>query len=364
MRSLPIRHHRPLFTTINPPVKMTITRSRHNTSYIGEKVRIVEVGARDGLQNESELVPLETKISLITRLKNTGLKHIEAGSFVSPKWVPQMSTTSSILSHLTSSTSSSSSSSTAPLVNAQEKVTYSYLVPNTQGMTAFLSQSPPPPNNEIAIFASASSGFSHKNLNCSVAESLTRLRPVAAAALSRGYMVRGYASMVISCPYSGTTAPSAVGDVVSELLKMGCYEVSLGDTNGSGTPTTIATLLRHLIVERGIPANRLAAHFHDTYGMAITNTLVAMDAGLRVFDSSVGGLGGCPYARGATGNVATEDLVYFLEGTGVRTGVDLEGLVSVGRWICEVVGKSYGSKVGTVLGGRASVTDGGKSPES
>ncbi|KAL7272122.1 hypothetical protein RUND412_005078 [Rhizina undulata] len=307
------------------------------------EVRIVEVGARDGLQNEKVIVPLETKIALIERLSKTGLKCIEAGSFVSPKWVPQMADTSSILSHLT----------TKPPV-APVPISYSYLTPNLKGLESYLSSfprtaAPSPHNSEIAIFASASESFSQKNINCSIAESLLRFAPLVSQALSHGLRVRGYVSMVVGCPYDGPTPPEKVAEVVEGLLEMGCYEVSLGDTNGVGTPGSVVRLLQHLIGDRKIPVEKLAAHFHDTYGQAIVNCLVALEAGVRTFDSSVAGLGGCPYSKGATGNVATEDLVYFLEGTGTKTNVDLDKLVEVGDWISKQLGRKNGSKVGTAL---------------
>lgn len=308
--------------------------------FSGAQVRIVEVGARDGLQNEKADVTLATKLELLSRLSKTGLRHIEAGSFVSPNWVPQMANTSSILSHLEATRRAE-----------DEHIMYSYLVPNTKGLTAFLSANPTPATNEIAIFASASEGFSRKNLNCSIDESIARFEPVVLSAREHGVRIRGYVSMVISCPYSGATPPSAVADVVEKLLDMGCYEVSLGDTNGVGTPNTVANLLRYLVRDRGIPPEKLAGHFHDTYGQAIVNSLVALEYGIRTFDSSVGGLGGCPYAAGATGNVATEDLVYFLEGTGVNTGVNLEEVVKIGEWISRVLGRGNGSRVGRAMMG-------------
>lgn len=344
----------PLVRTLSHPAPSRLTRPRRHlrtfTSlprFAGASVRIVEVGARDGLQNEKTAVPLETKLELLSRLSKTGLRHIEAGSFVSPKWVPQMANTSAILSHL---------EETKDKEPERKGITYSYLVPNEKGLTGFLDGKPTPGNgNEIAVFASASEGFSQKNLNCSIDESLQRFAPVVEKALKSGFRVRGYVSMVIACPYSGATPPEAVANVVEKLLDMGCYEVSLGDTNGVGTPGTVAELLKCLIHKRGIPAEKLAAHFHDTYGQAIVNSLVALEHGIRAFDSSVGGLGGCPYAAGATGNVATEDLVYFLEGTGVHTGVDLEQLAGIGEWVSKKLGRRNGSRVGRAIAGKKSV---------
>jgi len=341
----------PLVRTLSHPAPSRLSRPRRHlrtfTSlprFAGTSVRIVEVGARDGLQNEKTTVPLETKLELLSRLSKTGLRHIEAGSFVSPKWVPQMANTSAILSHL---------EATRDDEPERRDITYSYLVPNEKGLASFLDAGPAPgAGNEIAVFASASEGFSRSNLNCSVAESLRRFAPVVERACARGFRVRGYVSMVIACPYSDATPPAAVAAVVRQLLDMGCYEVSLGDTNGVGTPATVAKLLACLIGENAIPAEKLAAHFHDTYGQAIVNSLVALEHGIRTFDASVSGLGGCPYAAGATGNVATEDLVYFLEGTGVHTGVDLEQLAGVGEWVSKALGRRNGSRVGRALAGK------------
>jgi len=362
--------------------KMTVD---HPLSKHSGVVKIVEVGARDGLQNEKGVVPTSTKIELLEKLSSAGLTHIEAGSFVryfipflppfsggprltrkSPKWVPQMADTPEIMKHLRSDPP------TAPT-----GVTYSYLTPNMKGLTDFIAHSTSNTGvsvlehaSEIAIFGSASEGFSQKNINCSIAESLERFRPVVQKALDNGVRVRGYVSMIIACPYDGPTSPMKVAEVVEGLLGLGCYEVSLGDTNGVGTPGTIGTLVNYLIKDRGIPAEKLAAHFHDTYGQAIVNCLVALEAGIRTFDSSVAGLGGCPYSKGATGNVATEDLVYLfvslsvpsfvfnyantnvsnsLEGTGVRTNVDMEKIVEIGDWISKKLGRKNESKVGTAL---------------
>ncbi|RVD82339.1 uncharacterized protein DFL_006767 [Arthrobotrys flagrans] len=303
-------------------------------------VKIVEVGPRDGLQNEKTIVPLDTKISLIERLSATGLRVIEAGSFVAPKWVPQMADSTSILTHLLRSPPP-----------APQPVTYPFLVPNLKGLESALPRATPPPHpgaSEISIFASASEGFSLKNLNCSISTSFDRFAPVVAKALENGIKVRGYVSMVISCPYSGDTPPEKVVEVTKRLLEMGCYEVSLGDTTGVGNPYSIDVLMKALI-EGGVPVEKLACHFHDTYGQAIVNCMVGLANGVRVFDSSVAGLGGCPYAKGATGNVATEDLVYFLHSVGMKTGVDLEKVSEVGAWISEAIGRKNNSKVGPAL---------------
>ncbi|KAF3158503.1 hypothetical protein TWF788_004712 [Orbilia oligospora] len=304
-------------------------------------VKIVEVGPRDGLQNEKTIVPLDTKISLIEKLSTTGLRVIEAGSFVAPKWVPQMADSTSILSHLLRSPPPS-----------PQPVTYPFLVPNLKGLESALPRTTPPPPqagaSEISIFASASEGFSLKNLNCDIATSFERFQPVVKRALENNIKVRGYVSMVISCPYSGDTPPEKVVEVTKKLLEMGCYEVSLGDTTGVGNPYSIDVLMKALI-EGGVPVEKLACHFHDTYGQAIVNCMVGLANGVRVFDSSVAGLGGCPYAKGATGNVATEDLVYFLHSVGMKTGVDLEKVSEVGAWISEAIGRKNNSKVGPAL---------------
>ncbi|EPS44949.1 hypothetical protein H072_983 [Dactylellina haptotyla CBS 200.50] len=300
-------------------------------------VKIVEVGPRDGLQNEKTIVPLETKISLIERLSTTGLRVIEAGSFVAPKWVPQMADSTSILTHLSRS---------PPPAPKDVSVSYPFLVPNLKGLESALT--PSNPASEISIFASASEGFSQKNLNCSIDESFKRFAPVVQQALASGVKVRGYVSMVIACPYSGETPPEKVVEVTKRLLDMGCYEVSLGDTTGVGNPYSIDVLMKAL-VDAGVPVEKLACHFHDTYGQAIVNCMVGLANGVRVFDSSVAGLGGCPYAKGATGNVATEDLVYFLHSVGMTTGVDLEKVSEVGAWISKAIGRKNNSKVGPAL---------------
>ncbi|KAK6345491.1 hypothetical protein TWF718_007406 [Orbilia javanica] len=325
----------------NTPSSSSSSKKTSSSDENDEFVKIVEVGPRDGLQNEKTIVPLDTKISLIERLSTTGLRVIEAGSFVAPKWVPQMADSTSILSHLLRSPPPS-----------PQPVTYPFLVPNLKGLESALPRStPPPPHSgasEISIFASASEGFSQKNLNCSIATSFERFAPVVQKALENGIKVRGYVSMVISCPYSGDTPPEKVVEVTKKLLDMGCYEVSLGDTTGVGNPYTIDVLMKALI-EAGVPVEKLACHFHDTYGQAIVNCMVGLANGVRVFDSSVAGLGGCPYAKGATGNVATEDLVYFLHSVGMKTGVDLEKVSEVGAWISEAIGRKNNSKVGPAL---------------
>jgi hydroxymethylglutaryl-CoA lyase len=290
-------------------------------------VRIVEVGPRDGLQNEKQAVSVATKVELINRLTDAGLAVIEAGSFVSPKWVPQMAGSAEVYAQITQ----------------QPDVSYPALVPNMKGFEAALAAGV----KEVAVFAAASEGFSQKNINCSVAESLERFEPIMAEAKRHGMPVRGYVSCVISCPYDGATEPSKVAEVTRALLEMGCYEVSLGDTVGTGTPATIKRLLEELT--KTIPVDQLAIHCHDTYGQALANILMALYMGISVVDSSVAGLGGCPYANGATGNIATEDLLYMLNGLDICTGVDMEKLLDAGDFISKALGKDTSSNAARAL---------------
>jgi hydroxymethylglutaryl-CoA lyase len=290
-------------------------------------VRIVEVGPRDGLQNEKQAVSVATKVELINRLTDAGLAVIEAGSFVSPKWVPQMAGSAEVYAQITQ----------------QPDVSYPALVPNMKGFEAALAAGV----KEVAVFAAASEGFSQKNINCSVAESLERFEPIMAEAKRHGMPVRGYVSCVISCPYDGAREPSKVAEVTRALLDMGCYEVSLGDTVGTGTPATIKRLLAELT--KTIPVDQLAIHCHDTYGQALANILMALYMGVSVVDSSVAGLGGCPYANGATGNVATEDLLYMLNGLDICTGVDMEKLLDAGDFISKALGKDTSSNAARAL---------------
>jgi hydroxymethylglutaryl-CoA lyase len=301
------------------------------TIALPKRVRIVEVGPRDGLQNEAGLVPVEAKVALIEALAEAGLKVIEAGSFVSPKWVPQMADTAAVLARL----------KRAP------GVSYPVLVPNMQGFEAACAAGV----EEIAVFGAASESFSQRNINCSIAESLDRFRPVAAAALARGMRLRGYVSCVLGCPYEGKVAPSAVAAVAGALAEMGCAEISLGDTIGVGTPLNAQAMLR--AVAEIVPMGRLAIHFHDTWGQALANILACLELGVSVVDSAVAGLGGCPYAKGATGNVATEDVVYMLDGMGIETGVDLGRLAAAGRAISAALGRAPVSKVAQVLAKQA-----------
>ena len=291
------------------------------------RVRLVEVGPRDGLQNEPTPVSCEVKLGLIERLVAAGLTTIEAGAFVSPKWVPQMADSAGVLQALPRS----------------GPVRYPVLVPNQKGLDAAREAGA----EEVAVFGAASEAFSRKNINCSIAESLERFRPVVEQATGTGLRVRGYVSCVLGCPYEGPVAPHTVAEVAAALHAMGCYEISLGDTIGVGTPGKAAQMVA-LVADR-VPIERLAAHFHDTYGQALANLLAVMQVGITVIDSAVGGLGGCPYARGATGNVATEDVVYMLNGLGIETGVDLTGLLAATRFIAEALDRPPASRVARAL---------------
>ncbi len=291
------------------------------------QVKIVEVGPRDGLQNEQQLVPTAVKIELIDRLGMAGLKAIEATAFVSPKWVPQMGDAAEVMANLP----------------RRHGVSYPVLVPNLKGFEQALEAGA----EEIAVFAAASEAFSQKNINCSIAESLERFRPVAEAARQNNIRVRGYVSCVLGCPYQGAVQPAAVAEVAARLLEMGCYEISLGDTIGVGTPAGVQRMLDEVMLL--VPAERLAGHYHDTYGMALANIYASLGMGVAVFDASVAGLGGCPYAAGASGNVATEDVVYLMNGLGLETGVDLDRLVDAGAWICAELGRAPASKVARAM---------------
>jgi len=292
-----------------------------------QTVRIVEVGPRDGLQNEKGEVPTKVKLELIERLADAGLPAVEATAFVSPKWVPQMADHTEVLEG----------------IHRKPGVSYPVLTPNLKGFQAAHAAGA----TEVAIFGAASEAFSHKNINCSIAESLERFRPVAEAAKQAGVKVRGYISCVLGCPYEGEVPPYKVAEVAGALYDMGCYEVSLGDTIGVGTPGKTKAMIE--AVSQRVPMAKLAGHYHDTYGQALANIYASLELGVATFDSSVAGLGGCPYAKGASGNVATEDVVYMLHGLGIRTGVDLDKVVDTGQWICAIIGKEPASKAGKAL---------------
>jgi hydroxymethylglutaryl-CoA lyase len=292
-----------------------------------DQVTLVEVGPRDGLQNEKQTIPLEAKLQLIGDLAEAGLRVIEAGSFVNPKWIPQMADSEAVFAGL----------------RRREGVRYTCLTPNLQGLERALAAGV----DEVAVFGAASEAFSQKNINCSIDESLERFSDVMSAAREANVPVRGYVSCVLGCPYEGEIEPEAVSRVTGRLLDMGCYEVSLGDTIGTGTAGSMQRLLQVLLAE--YPAERLAVHCHDTYGQALGNILVALQHGIATVDASVAGLGGCPYAKGASGNVATEDVVYMLQGMGIETGLDLDKLIAAGNRISQTLGRVSGSKVALAL---------------
>lgn len=291
------------------------------------KVRIVEVGPRDGLQNEGQTVPTAIKIDLVHRLVRAGVCTVEATAFVSPKWVPQMADASQVMTQIT----------------REPGVSYPVLVPNLQGFEAAVAAGA----REIAVFASASEAFSQRNINCTIAESLERFRPVLDAAQKKGLRVRGYLSCVLGCPYEGGVKPSAVADVAQALFAMGCEEISLGDTIGVGTPDRTRRMIE--AVAGVVPIERLAGHYHDTYGQALANVFASLELGVATFDSAVGGLGGCPFARGAGGNLATEDLVYLMHGLGFATGIDLARLVEAGELVFGFLGRPNGSRAARAL---------------
>ena len=297
-----------------------------------KQVRLVEMSPRDGLQNEpGAVIATHIKTGLIDRLADCGLNHIESASFVSPKWVPQMGDAAEVMAG----------------INRKPGVRYSVLTPNLKGFENALAAGA----DEVAVFGAASESFSQKNINCSIAESLDRFLPVMEAAKQHKIPVRGYVSTVLGCPYEGDIAPEQVAKVAKALADMGCYEISLGDTIGKGTPVKAKRMLAAVAAE--VPIEKLAAHFHDTYGQALANLYAVLEEGIAVIDSSVAGLGGCPYAKGASGNVATEDVLYLLNGLGIKTGVYLEKLVTTGEWISSQLNRQNGSKVGQALGGQS-----------
>jgi hydroxymethylglutaryl-CoA lyase len=292
-----------------------------------DAVRIVEVGPRDGLQNEPGQVPTDVKVELIERLAEAGLPAVEATAFVSPKWIPQMADHAEVMGR----------------IRRKPGVSYPVLTPNLKGFEAARAAGA----TEVAIFGAASEAFSKKNINCSIAESLERFKPIALESRKSNIRVRGYVSCVLGCPYEGEIKPDKVAEVAGALYDMGCYEVSLGDTIGTGTPGKTKAMIE--ACARRVPLERLAGHYHDTYGQALANIYASLEMGVATFDASVAGLGGCPYAAGASGNVATEDVIYMLNGLGIRTGVDLDRLVDIGQWICGVLNRKPASKAALAI---------------
>jgi hydroxymethylglutaryl-CoA lyase len=293
------------------------------SSKLPQQVKIVEVGPRDGLQNEAIPISASDKIALIEKLSDAGVSYIESGSFVSPKWVPQMATSTEVFEKLT----------------RNQAVTYAALTPNMRGFEAALAVNA----DEVAIFGAASESFSQKNINCSIEESLERFAPIMAAAKKANVKVRGYVSCVLGCPYEGDIDPEQVALVAEKLYAMGCYEISLGDTVGVGNPASVTKMIQ--AVSARVPTDMLAVHFHDTYGQALTNIYAALQLGVKVVDSAIAGLGGCPYAKGASGNVATEDVVYMLNGLSINTDIDFKKLLQAGWFISDKLGKAPISKV-------------------
>jgi hydroxymethylglutaryl-CoA lyase len=291
------------------------------------KVKLVEVGPRDGLQNEAVPVSTEVKVELIHRLQDAGLQVIEATAFVSPKWVPQMADNAQVMAAL----------------RRKPGVSYPVLVPNRKGLDAAVAAKA----EEVVVFGAATETFSQKNTNCSIAEGLARFADVCKEALARGLKVRGDISVCLGCPYEGDVSPEAVVRVARALDEMGCYEITVADTIGVGTAGKTRAVLE--AVMKHIPVKRLAGHFHDTYGQAVANVYAALECGVPTFDSSVAGLGGCPYAKGATGNVATEDVLYMLDGLGIETGVDIDKLIAAGEYICGILGRPTHSKAARAL---------------
>ncbi len=294
------------------------------------QVKIVEVGPRDGLQNEKEIIPVEVKVELINRLTAAGFPNIEAASFVSPKWVPQMATSSEVMQQ----------------IERKSGVIYSALVPNMQGLEAALAAQA----DEVVIFGAASEAFSQKNINCSIAESIERFREVARLAKEQHVRLRGSISCSFGCPYQGEVTTDAVADVVARLQDLGCDEIDIADTIGVGTARQVHTVFD--AVSRQFPIHQLAGHFHDTYGQALANIYAALEVGVSIYHSSVAGLGGCPYAKGATGNVATEDVLYLMQGLGIKTGIDLQMVVDAGQFISQHLGRKAVSRAGNAIAAR------------
>jgi hydroxymethylglutaryl-CoA lyase len=296
-------------------------------THMNERIKIVEVGPRDGLQNEKQSIDIATKVGMIERLVAAGVTHIEAASFVSPKWVPQMAGSAEVMQG----------------VPRTSGVHYSALTPNLKGLEAAIAAG----CEQVAVFGAASETFSQRNINCSIRESLERFRSVIEMAHANRLKVRGYVSCVLGCPYEGAIAPEKVAEVALMLSEMGCYEISLGDTIGHGNPNSTRLMLEACLQK--IPATQLAGHYHDTYSMALANIVASLNMGLRTFDSSVSGLGGCPYAVGASGNVATEDVVYLLQSLDHETGIDLPKLIDAGSFISTALGRKTSSRVATAM---------------
>ena len=297
-----------------------------------DKVKLVEVGPRDGLQNEKQTIPVEVKLALVNRLSEAGFPNIEAASFVSPKWVPQMATSTELMAS----------------IQRRPGTIYSALVPNMKGFEAALAARA----DEVVIFGAASEAFSQKNINCSIAESIERFREVAIAAKANGLRLRGSISCALGCPYQGEVPPEAVADVARRMRDLGCDEIDIADTIGVGTAFKVQQVFEH--VATVFPLERLAGHFHDTYGQALANIYAALSSGVAIFHASVAGLGGCPYAKGATGNVATEDVLYLLDGLGISTGVDLNAVVDAGQFISQQLGRPSASRAGNAIAVRRS----------
>jgi len=297
------------------------------------KVKIVEVGPRDGLQNEKETIPAEVKIELVNRLTDAGFPNIEAASFVSPKWVPQMATSAEVMEK----------------IRRKPGVIYSALTPNMKGFEAALAAKA----DEIVIFGAASEAFSQKNINCSIAESIERFREVAQAARQHNLRLRGSISCSFGCPYQGEVSPESVADVVRRLRDLGCDEIDIADTIGVATPNKVKTVFERVTKE--FPVERLSGHFHDTYGQALVNIYAALESGIAIFHSSVAGLGGCPYAKGATGNVSTEDVLYMMNGLGIETGIDLDKVVDAGQFISQHLGRKAVSRTGNAIAAKRTV---------
>ncbi|HYF59597.1 MAG TPA: hydroxymethylglutaryl-CoA lyase [Burkholderiaceae bacterium] len=299
-------------------------------SPLPRRVAILDVAARDGLQNEKTQVPTEVRVELVDRLTDAGFGQIEVGSFVSPKWVPQMADSGEVMAR----------------IRRRPGVSYSVLTPNMKGFEGALASKA----DEVVIFGAASESFSRRNINCSIAESIDRFAEVARAAKDHRIRLRASVSCTLGCPYEGEIAPSAVADVVRRFADLGCDAIDIADTIGTGTPGRTRAVFEAALAV--VPVGRLAGHFHDTYGMAVANVAAALELGVSTFHGSVAGLGGCPYARGATGNVATEDLLYLMQGLGIETGVDLDAVVDIGQWISRHLGRTSNSRVGNALAAR------------